>query len=232
MHRGTASFGIKTLHLLDAIFLAVIWRKKDPEFVQSFPEFSLSFPEFSPKKWISVFHWFSLVFWPSSIQVEFVLKQDWKKLFLTAWWLPDDCLATATELSKPGQEIFLTAWQNYNCLTSVLWLPDDCQTTAWFDHKKIRVSQSFPEFQSPSQSFPEFPRLFPKKMNIHISLVLIGSSSIQVEFVLNFEWKRAFFWLPDNCLTTARKLPDNCLTTATELSKPGQEIFFDCLTKL
>merc|ERR1712203_291986 len=32
------------------------------------PEFSLSFPEFFPKKWISVFHWFSLVFWPSSIQ--------------------------------------------------------------------------------------------------------------------------------------------------------------------
>merc|ERR1712203_1272015 len=32
------------------------------------PEFSLSFPEFFPKKWISVFYWFSLVFWPSSIQ--------------------------------------------------------------------------------------------------------------------------------------------------------------------
>ena len=86
--------------------------EKNPEFVQSFPEFSLSFPEFSPKKWISVFHWFSLVFWPSSIQVEFVLKQDCKRAFsdclMVAWWMPDDCL--------------MTAW----------WLPDDCLMTAWW----------------------------------------------------------------------------------------------------
>ena len=119
---------------------------------QSFLWVSQSFPL---KKWISVFHWFSLVFWPSSIQVEFVLNFEWKRGF---FWLPDNCLTTATELSKPGQEIFLTAWQTYNCLTTVLWLPDDCQTTAWFDHKKSEFPefvQSF-NFQSASQSFPEF----------------------------------------------------------------------------
>ena len=50
----------------------------------------------------------------------------------TAWWLLDDCLGTAWQLPD---DCLTTAWQLPDdcdgCLMTALWLPDDCLTTAW-----------------------------------------------------------------------------------------------------